>query len=544
MTTEQAEETAPEAISDMVEVPIVEVEAAPGTSTKNDDVEIRNENATGDNNGSLPKKSCGSKCCSWLDFHGVPEAKGYAILGTARGSIVMSNIFLSTSLIYLASEEAGCIDDQGIVIEDCNNKTHGFQPPSLIANIAVISGLLSAFLMPVIGAIVDYTPHRRATGIAAALFLVLIQGVQIGTVSATWFPMLILQAIAGFIYQVEVLATYAYLPEIARAVGEKIMTRFTSSFVMLQFGAQALFLVVVIAFSVGISLNDVQTGQCSQAINVVWISIGFYFGWKTLPSRPSRHELQEGHNIWTEGFKDVWRTAKKINRKYPHGLRWFLLATVFAEAGANAFTVVAVVYLNDQLGMTGTEIGIVFLVTLVASVPGSKLASIVTKKTNPNTSLKLNLLVFSLFTFAGAFALTGPDVAYLAYVFGVLWGMVLGGFYSTENLFFSMVLPAGQEAELTGFFIYCTQILVWLPPLVFALMIEAGVKQTWGLMSLIIFFAIAIGVLCLVAPWPEVLEESAKPIDTHIAAVVVAKNEGTDEEHIGNHASLVDSEKP
>jgi hypothetical protein len=75
-------------------------------------------------------------------------------------------------------------------------------------------------------------------------------------------------------------------------------------------------------------------------------------------------------------------------------------------------------------------------------------------------------------------------------------------------------------------------------------MIEAGVKQTWGLMSLIIFFAIAIGVLCLVAPWPEVLEESAKPIDTHIAAVVVAKNEGTDEEHIGNHASLVDSEKP
>ncbi len=79
--------------------------------------------------------------------------------------------------------------------------------------------------MPVIGAIVDYTPHRRATGIAAALFLVLIQGVQIGTVSSTWFPMLILQAIAGFIYQVEVLATYAYLPEIARAVGEKIMTR-------------------------------------------------------------------------------------------------------------------------------------------------------------------------------------------------------------------------------------------------------------------------------------------------------------------------------
>lgn len=126
--------------------------------------------------------------------------------------------------------------------------------------------------------------------------------------------MAVLQAFVGFIYQVEVLATYAYLPEIARAVGETIMTQFTSSFVMLQFGAQSLFLVVVIAISGGIGLNDVQTGQLSQAINVVWISIGFFFGWKMLPSRPSRHDLPEHHSVWTEGFKQVWRTTKSIKR--------------------------------------------------------------------------------------------------------------------------------------------------------------------------------------------------------------------------------------
>ena len=202
---------------EMVEVPIVE--EAPTKST---------ESATNDDNREAPAEESPSpkkKCCAPLSFEGNAEAKGYAILGTARGAVVMSNIFLSSSLIYLASEEAGCLDANGNVLEGCDNKTHGFRPPSLIANIAVISGLLSAFLMPYFGAIVDYTPYRRATGIGAALLLILIQGVQIGTVSATWFPMAILQAIAGFIYQVEVLATYAYLPEIARAVGEKIMTR-------------------------------------------------------------------------------------------------------------------------------------------------------------------------------------------------------------------------------------------------------------------------------------------------------------------------------
>lgn len=115
----------------------------------------------------------------------------------------MSNIFLASSLIYLASEQAGCLDEEGKVIEDCDNKVYGFRPPSLIANIAVISGLMSAILMPLIGAIVDYTPYRRLTGIVAAIAMILIQAVQIGTVSATWFAMLILQAITGFIYQVE-----------------------------------------------------------------------------------------------------------------------------------------------------------------------------------------------------------------------------------------------------------------------------------------------------------------------------------------------------
>jgi MFS-type transporter involved in bile tolerance (Atg22 family) len=76
-----------------------------------------------------------------------------------------------------------------------------------------------------------------------------------------------------------------------------------------------------------------------------------------------------------------------------------------------------------------------------------------------------------------------------------------------------MVLPKGQETELTGFFIYCTQILTWLPPLVFTLMIESGINQRWGLMSLIIFFVIAIGLFSLVAPWEDVLKESAKMID-------------------------------
>ena len=136
----------------------------------------------------------------------------------------MSNIFLSASFLYLASESAGCLDAEDKPIENCENTVYGMKPASLVANCGVVSGVLSALLMPPTGAIIDFTPHRRLTGMISALVLLLIQAAQIGTVSATWFPMIILQAIAGFFFQVQVLATFAYLPEIARSVGEKKMT--------------------------------------------------------------------------------------------------------------------------------------------------------------------------------------------------------------------------------------------------------------------------------------------------------------------------------
>ena len=174
------------------------------------------------------------RCCSSLRFDGVSMAQGYNLLGTGRGPLVMSNIFLSTALIYLASEAVGCTEEvldedtnttSWQVVEDCDEKVYGlFSPAALISNIAVISGVLSALFMPVIGAITDYTPHRWTVGVVSASLMVLVQAVQIGTGSHTWFFMSILQAITGFFYQVQVLANYAYLPEMSARLGEKTMT--------------------------------------------------------------------------------------------------------------------------------------------------------------------------------------------------------------------------------------------------------------------------------------------------------------------------------
>jgi MFS family permease len=138
----------------------------------------------------------------------------------------MSNIFLSTSILFLASEEAGCLNEEGDeILDSCDGQVHGFHPASFVSNIAVVSGLLSALFMPVFGAMIDYTDHRRAVGAISACFMMLIQATQIGTVSATWLSMTILQAVAGSLFHIQLLAEMAYLPDIARLVGQGTMTK-------------------------------------------------------------------------------------------------------------------------------------------------------------------------------------------------------------------------------------------------------------------------------------------------------------------------------
>lgn len=446
------------------------------------------------------------KCCNALRFEGNCEAQGYALATAGRGGLIMSNIFLSTALIRLASEAAGCVLDDTNEAQECNSEVYGFRPSSLITMIAVVSGILSALLLPILGAVVDYTPYRRSLGVFSAVFMTVVQGIQIWLTDTTWFPMAILQALNGFVYMIQVLAIYAYLPGIGRTIGPQKMTWMSALFVMCQFGAQATYLVINIGIGIGFKLDDVATAQVGQAISIVWLIVTFTPAWRKMPSVPALHPRPANKSLVRIGFSQVGQTVVGINKHYGSGLRWFFLAVIFAEAGANAFTVVAVTFMVEVLKMSGTQVGIVFLITLVTTIPGAKFGQWIAKKTNPITSWKINLVVFSAITAAGSFILTGPEMQTVCYIFGCMWGGLLGWFYPLENVIFTMSVPEGQEAELSGFFTYCRAILTWLPPLVFTAMNESGIEMKYGLLSLVGFLLIGCFLLQLMAPWEDVLE--------------------------------------
>jgi MFS family permease len=243
-----------------------------------------------------------------------------------NGVVTMSNIFLSTALLTLAQKEIGCYDEN----IECG-KVYGYKPSSLITIIGTISGLLSALFLPLIGSIVDTTSYRRTLGVVACAVLMSVQAIQIGTTQDTWFFMAILQALNGFIFQIVLLVGYSYLPEIGRLIGGELMNHYSAEWSVIMFVMQVFYMFTVIGLSLCLELDDVETGQLGQAVNVPASGICYYLAWKFFTTKEAGRRIPNDETIIWSGFKQVVQTTSSISKHYGPSLGWFLLAVVFAE---------------------------------------------------------------------------------------------------------------------------------------------------------------------------------------------------------------------
>jgi len=456
------------------------------------------------------------KCCGAFFYDGHPDATGYNFNIIGRGFLIIANLMLNQSLLWLASNEAGCFEDSDgdgepdIELGACDKRVYGMLPSSFIANIATFSGIGAALLLPLTGAYIDFTPHRKRWGIWSAAIMTLIQFTQIFTIQKTWLAMLVLQIFAIISYQVQNMLAFSYEPEIFRDVGEEAMGRFTAHFVSNQFGAQCVFLLVIAVIQFTLEPSAVTTAQISQGLNTVTCIVFFGICWfKYFTPRPAKRELPANTNIVAAGLRQNLETVKNMNKYFKRGLRWYFLAVTFARAAGSAITTLSVIYLQDSLKLGPMAISIFFFCTMIGCLPGPHLGLLVTKRWDPKISYMGSNIFLVTVLIAGVFILEGIP-RYCAYIWGFFMGISLGWFYSTENLFFSLCLPHGQEAELSGFFVCCTNILVWLPPLLFVIVIENDVAQKFGWLPMAAFLLIAAGLLMMAGTWEEIRQEAAE----------------------------------
>lgn len=216
----------------------------------------------------------------------------------------------------------------------------------------------------------------------------------------------------------------------------------------------------------------------------------FWIPWAYLfQKRPALHQVPQNSNLAVLGFQRLGKTIVALRTDYKP-VTTFLLAVSFTEAAVNAFTTIAITYATVVLEMTGSESGGMIGICLVFAVPGSIIFGKVTKRIGVYKSYLASLLYWAFVTTIAPFFMSSPKHKANAYLFGILWGIGFGWVYPTQRTAYCLIIPAGQESELMGIYIFAGQVIVWLPPLIFAVLNENHISMKWGLVSDAAFFVI------------------------------------------------------
>ena len=446
------------------------------------------------------KNPAEKSCCGFYDNN--REALGWAIDVVPRGVTIMGNVvFSSTALLNLAKKAAGCqieLLPGELELPECTNKVYGIRPSSLLTTIVTLVGLCAAVLMPVIGSIIDHTKYRRAGGRISAIIMTIVTFFQMFISEKTWFFIAILQVISAFFYITHVLVAMAYLPELTN--DSHVLTKYNGNFIAVQYGSMVLFLVAIVATQVIFSIeDDVQLARIAQAVSFS-ISICFFgYAWSFLfRSRPASQRVPENQFLITTGFRKLYNTATTYVSKNP-AIKWFLVSLALTESSISSFTTISITFMTDQLQFTSSQNGIAILILLLGTIPGAYLATLVSERFNPVLSLQIALFLWVVNTLTAAMIVKGPEQTLHLYVFSAVWGLVTGWTYPMERTIYCTVIPQGQEAELMGVYLFASQIISWLPPLVSTAINEAGINMRVSIASLSAYFSASFCALILVS---------------------------------------------
>ena len=113
-------------------------------------------------------------------------------------------------------------------------------------------------------------------------------------------------------------------------------------------------------------------------------------------------------------------------------------------------------------------------------------------RVHPIRSSIIAVTILILNTAFDSIFLKGPFQSTGAYILAVPWGIGSGAKWTSDRMLFARIVPGGQNAELSGGYVFFRQLLTWLPLLVFTLLNESDVSLRWAIASLNIFFLLGL----------------------------------------------------
>lgn len=360
------------------------------------------------------------------------------------------------------------------------------EPGGLFALVITVSTLVSAIILPPLGALADRTSRKKHllagfawAGAAATAVLFFMSG-------DNWQLGVAAFLVANSCFAASTVFNDAILPIIST---ESERDRVSSRGWALGYAGGGLLLALNFALVSGherFGLSEGMAVRISLLSAAIWWAAFTLVPFLGLRNHPPRDVEPVEGGVVAASFGQLWRTLKEL-RSYPMALT-FLVAYLFFNDGIQTVISQASVYGTEELGFSqGTMLAVYLLVQAVA-IFGAIGFGLLAARIGAKRVILSGLGVWALIVTAGLVMPAGRLVPLL--VLGATIGVVLGGTQALARSYFSLLIPKGKEAEFFSFYHLMDRGTSWFGTLVFFIVVQMTGSFRPAIFALIVFFVI------------------------------------------------------
>ncbi len=408
----------------------------------------------------------------------------YDWANSAYFTTILSVLF-APYMATVAGRAAGC----GEEVEGCSRTLSllglSVSPGSLPFYLTSFATITSAFVLPVVGALVDRSPRKKVhlagfawAGAASAsmLFFLRDDQWQVGAVAVVFSSVL-----AGC----SLVSYSAILVDISTEdERDRVSSR---GWAFGYLGGGTLLLINLVMVQVGpFGLDKELAVRLSLLSAAVWWAGFTIIPFVRLRNRPPVAVVKVEGNLITQSFGQLFRTLKDL-RNYPMTLT-FLVAYLFFNDGIQTVIYAASTYGEKTLKFdTSVLIATILLIQFVAFGGALLFGKIAARYGSYRP------ILWGTFAWIGivvvAFFLPEKNVPLFMLV-AVGIGLVLGGTQALARSFFSLLIPRGRAGEYFALYNAAERGTSWLGTLTFGLVFQLTGSYRPALLALIAFFVI------------------------------------------------------
>jgi UMF1 family MFS transporter len=355
-------------------------------------------------------------------------------------------------------------------------------PGALYFYAITLTTILSAFILPVVGAFADRsgTKKRLLSGFAwvGSFFAALLFFVNGGN----WQLGVLAMMGASLCLGASLVVYDAILIEIATPdERDGVSSRGWA----LGYVGGALLLIINLAL---LSLMDDQglAARICMLMAAAWWAAFTFVPFVRLRNRPPVNVEKLDGGTLGRSFGQLWHTLKHA-RAYPMTLL-FLVAYLFFNDGVQTVIYASSVYGSEELGFETNVLFVAILTVQVVAIFGALLLGRLAGRFGAKRVV-LGSLVAWIFVIAGGYLV--PEKAFVPFiVLAASIGLVLGGTQALSRSLFSQLIPRGREAEYFSLYQAMERGTSWLGTLAFGLAFTVFGSYRIAIVLLVIFFVV------------------------------------------------------